>query len=272
VNFISSRWVVATFVGTALGLASLAPAAAATPATTTILYTPIPLTHCPTCPLSSNYVNPPSGSVTLGGVPFSLTAADWIAPGGSDSYTMATSTPTAVYLLINTANGWTSFAGQTLGRVRLTFSDGTTRDTALIVGANVREWAQTSGSVNTLTDPNAKNVWTGTNVNTGGAGVIDMLTIPVAATTAQLTGVTVTDTATSTLYYMIEGLTVAYDPVVPTPTKQPKGEFSGDKDEHETTGQSESHDGHADTHDGQTTTSHDGHEGNNGHEHDGHEN
>jgi hypothetical protein len=266
-----ARWIGAPLVGLALGLGSVAPAAAAAPATSTIVYTPIPLTHCPTCPLTSNYVNPQQGSVTLGGVPFTLTTADWIAPGGSDTYTMAVATPSAVHLLLSTANSSPAFAGKNVGRVRLTFSDGTTRDTALIVGANVREWAQTSGSVNSLTDPNAKNVWIGTNVNTGGAGVIDMLTIPVTATTAQLTGVTVTDTAASTIYYMIQGLTVADDPVPPKPTKQPKGESGGDKDEHNATGQSEGQNGPGDTHDEQTTTSHDGPEGHERHTHDGRE-
>jgi hypothetical protein len=217
------RWVVGTFFGVALGLASVAPAAAlaATPA-------PAPATVYATVALSQAtwarsyfYVNPPASLTTVGGVPFTLGNAYWLRYGDAPaSLSVNVNKPKTVYLLLNTS--WTdaAFAGQTVGTVHLTFSDGTSRDTALVVGANMREWEfGAPGVVSTLTSTATVSVWQGMGqAAVGGAtATMDMLTIPAApaASTALLTGVTVSITNSSHMGIVFQGLTVLDDPIVP---------------------------------------------------------
>jgi hypothetical protein len=268
VNFISSRWVIGTFVGTALGLASVAPAAAAAkPAPAPIIVNATVALPQATQDRSTLYASPTTSLTTTGGVPFSLGKAYHLYYGTapSASLTVNFDKPQAVYLLLNTS--WTdaSFAGQTVGTVHLTFSDGTFRDTALVVGANIREFLTSAiWTVNTLSSPATVSVWQGPFVQGGAAATMDMLTIPVTST-ARLTGVTVSDTNNSHMSIIFQGLTVAYDPVAPKPTKEGTGTHSGGTEQHETAGH---HDGHE--HQGDTEKTHDGHEPD-GHEPDGHE-
>jgi hypothetical protein len=262
VNFISSRWVIGTFVGTALGLATVAPAAAAAkPAPAPIIVNATVALPLATQDRSTLYASPTTSLTTTGGVPFSLGKAYHLYYGTapSASLTVNFDKPQAVYLLLNTS--WTdaNFAGQTVGTVHLTFSDGTFRDTALVVGANIREFLiSATWTANTLSSPATVSVWQGPFAQGGGAATMDMLTIPVTST-ARLTGVTVSDTNNSHMSIIFQGLTVAYDPVPPTPTKKGKGTHSGGTEKHEA----------GDQHDGHSVS--DANKSSQGHERDGHD-
>jgi hypothetical protein len=195
------------------------------------------------------YVNPPASLKTAGGVPFTLGNAYWLRYGDAPaSLTLNINKPKTVYLLLNTS--WTdaAFAGQTVGTVHLTFSDGTSRDTALVVGANIREWENGApGVVSTLTSTATVSVWQGMGqAAVGGAtATMDMLAIPAAPalSTAWLTGVTVSITNSSHMGIVFQGLTVLDDPIIPTPKPGSDGEG-----EHQSGDQ---HDNHADSHDNQ---------------------
>jgi hypothetical protein len=203
----------------------MAPAAAQTaqpaPAPTTA-YAPVALTQA-TVARTTFYVTPPASLLTLGGVPFTLGNAYWLRYGDQPATaTMNYDKPLAVYLLLNTS--WTdaAFAGQTVGTVHLTYSDGTSRDTALVVGANIREWEYgISWTANTLSSSSTVPVWQGQGQAAvgGGMGTIDMLTVSAISTspTAHLTGVTVSDTNSNHMGIVFQGLTVLYDPVIPRP-------------------------------------------------------
>jgi hypothetical protein len=272
VNTLRVRVIAGLLLGTALGLGSVTMAMAGA----TLLKAPVVTTAYQSVALSQAtvarttfYVAPPASLTTAGGVPFTLGNAYWMHFGDpAATLTMNVATPQAVYLLVNTS--WTdaAFAGQTVGTVRLTFSDGTFRDTALVVGSNVREWEYgVSWTANTLSNPSTTaSVWQGqAQASQGGAAAtIDMLTIP-AISQAHLTGVTVTDSNNGHLGIVFQGLTVAYDPTLP---KRHKGK----DDEHETSGHQDGQsENRTDTHDGQGSPSQERPQGNSGHQHDGHE-
>ncbi len=215
-NFLAARWVVGAFAGGALGLASMAPAAAQTaqpaPAPTSA-YTTISLSAVVSRPLSDLYVAPPTGTQMLGGMPFDTGSFALIGPGQTAAVT--TSIPGAVnlHLLLNSYNTISRYAGQTLGTVRLTFSDGSVQDTTLVVGTNIREWRVGAGSwvVGTVTSQASTRVWDGVAHLDGGEAVIDMLTVPVQPVRGSLTGVQVSNSAAGTLLRAVfSGLTVEH--------------------------------------------------------------
>ena len=151
----------------------------------------------PNLPLTSPYVNPPAGIVSLGGHSFDLTSGSLIRLFGGQSASISGSYPNAkaTYLLINSFDTWTTqYAGQPIGRVVLTFSDGTTQTITLTAGSNVREWRPGTDTVNTATDPNLANVWNGQAQAAAGGGpaIIDMLTINAPTQYRTLTNITIT--------------------------------------------------------------------------------
>ncbi len=203
---------------TPLVAASVLANAGAVPQGTTA-YAPIALGSQATWPTANTYLNPPSGSVILGGIPFSVGNMAILHLGQQVSVTASAHKPLAVYLLLNSANSLVQYTGQSLGRAHLTFSDGTALDTQLVLGTNIREWRLGGGAgfVTTVTSPANTNAWTGTATPAAGGGtaVIDMLTITIPATTATLTGVTVSNAAPSAvLQVLLTGITVAYDPLL----------------------------------------------------------
>jgi hypothetical protein len=216
VNVVAARWVVGAFAGVALGLASVAPAAAQTaqpaPAPTTA-YMTVSLGTIAGRPLTDLYIAPPTGKQTLAGMPFDTGSFALLAPG--DSATVTTAVPAAVniHLLVNSYNTLSQYAGQSLGTVRLSFSDGSVQETTLVVGANVREWRVGAGSwvVGTVTSQASTRVWDGVAHLDGGEAVIDMLTVPVQPVRGLLTGVSVSTTAAGTpLRTVFSGLTVEH--------------------------------------------------------------
>ncbi len=197
-------------LATAAVLSGYAAAPAAQPTTG---FATISLSAVANQPLSTLYVAPPTGTQMLGGTPFSTGSYALLAPGQSAG--VATKIPAVVnvHLLLNSYNTLYYYAGQTLGTVRLTFSDGSVQQTTVVVGTNVREWRVGAGSwvVGTVTSPSNQPVWNGMAHLDGGAAVIDRLTIPVQPVRAYLTGVQVSNSAAGTLLRTVfSGVTVEH--------------------------------------------------------------
>jgi hypothetical protein len=171
-----------------------------------------------TVPLSSLYVSAPTGSASLGGHTFNLSGGNLIplANGQSATFTGSWLNASSAYLLLNSANTYLWYDQTVVGTVVVTFSDGTTQSTDLMVGGNIREWRTGAGfAVTTLTDPATSNVWSGSALD-GTSAVIDMLSIALPGTKT-VTGVTVSNTnGFGALQINLSGLTI--DPANPTPT------------------------------------------------------
>ena len=193
---------------------------------------PVALGAQATALLTASYTTVPTGLATLGGHTFDMTSGKMLQMknGGSASFAGSFQKPTAVHLLLNSANTNSMYTGSPVGTVVLTFSDATTQSATLTVGSNLREWfIGAFGVVNTVTDitPNASTpyvtqaVWTTTVVGGTGAAVLDMLTVPVLAanTSKTLTGVQLNDTNPfGSLQIDLSGLTVEFTPPAPQPT------------------------------------------------------
>jgi hypothetical protein len=132
---------------------------------------------------------------------------------------LSIASPTAVYLLINAANTPLATAGSPAGSVTLTFADGTTSTTALVLGTNVREWKiGAPATVNTVTSSANIPWWTGPSSDQV-ASTIDMLTISLPSGAPGLVSVTVTNSAPR-ISLLVTGLTVV-DPAAPIVTPPP---------------------------------------------------
>jgi hypothetical protein len=181
----------------------------------------VPLGAQATIPLSSMYAGAPSGITTLGGHSFDLSGGNLIQLGNGQSVTFNGTwlNATSAYLLLNTANTYLWYDQSVVGNVTITFSDGTTQSTDLIVGSNIREWRIGAGFTdNTITDPATAQVWSGTAVD-GTPATIDMLTITLPGTKTA-TSATLNDTnGFGALNINLAGLTI--DPQNPTPAPQP---------------------------------------------------
>ena len=189
---------------------------------------PVPLGTTATVALSTWYITPPSGQALLGGHTFDLTSGNLIllANGQSVSFTGSFAGVKGAYLLVNSSNTYSYYAGSAVGQVVLTFSDGTSLSTDLIEGTNIREWRTAAGgTVSTVTaGAGSTQVWTGTAQPGmgGGAAVIDMLSIPVATAGKTLTTVTLNDTNSfGALHIQLAGLTVDWTAPTPPPTPTP---------------------------------------------------
>ncbi|PKO20938.1 MAG: hypothetical protein CVU38_17440, partial [Chloroflexi bacterium HGW-Chloroflexi-1] len=136
---------------------------------------------------TDGYVDPPVGDVVLSGVHFSLGQGGSVTtqaaplPGNPQSVSLSVDAqgPEVVYLLLTGGDLFSRFAGQTVGRVRLVFSDGKVHAVDLVAGQNLREWKHSGDVVSRATGPELTEVWRGTNRDDAGAAVIDMLSIAV---------------------------------------------------------------------------------------------
>jgi len=204
----------APLVGAALGFGSIVSASAGSTPVATTSSAQVALSQASVA-RSYFYQHPSTSLTTSGNVPFTLGNAYWMHFGDAPaSLSLDYAQPQAVYLLINTS--WTDagFAGQTVGNVHLSFNDGSSQNTALVVGANIREWEYgVNWTANTLSSSTAASVWQDqAQLAVGGAAAtMDMLTIPVSSA-AHLTGVTVSDTNNSHMGILVQGLTVQYNP------------------------------------------------------------
>ncbi len=194
---------------------------------------PVALGTLATYPLSSAYATVPTGQATLGGHTFDMTSGNMVklATNASASFAGSYQNPTAVHLLLNSANTYSWYDGTPVGTVVLTFSDGTTQTATLTVGSNLREWSLGGfGVVNSVTDvtpstttPYSTQVWTTTVLGGTGAAVLDMLTVPVTNANTTLTSVQVTNNNPfgGALSIDLSGLTVELG-AAPVPTPQPQ--------------------------------------------------
>jgi hypothetical protein len=186
---------------------------------------PVALGAQATLPLANNYQNPPSGTVLLGTVTFSVGNAIDLGNGQQAAFAMSYQNPSAVHLLINTGNTSMFWDGTPVGHITLSYSDGTTQTVSLIPGTNVREWqVGAAGTDNTVADPSNTQVWSGLATD-GNAAVIDMLTLtPSASPAPTLTGVSVSnDNTFGALAIQLAGLTVSYTPVATDPKPRRPG-------------------------------------------------
>jgi hypothetical protein len=177
-----------------------------------------------TLALSSYYANPPIGTTTLNGVPFTTGSSVQLGNGASASYALSYQNPSKVYLLLNTSNtSMVLYDGSQVGTVTLTFANGASQSVNLVAGSNIREWAfGTDWTVDSLTDSSASNWWTGTRADDPSiAAGLDMLTVTVSSanSTSSLTGVSLTNTNDwGNLNVLLAGLTIAYNPPAPKTT------------------------------------------------------
>ncbi|MCX7669086.1 MAG: hypothetical protein N2439_03315, partial [Anaerolineae bacterium] len=182
---------------------------------------------------TDGYVNPPLGDVVLGGVRFSLgqggSVTTQAAPLPNNPQNIAlpvdAQAPQTVYLLITGGDLFSRFAGQTVGRVRLVFSDGKAHAVDLVAGQNLREWKHSAGVIDSLTSPALTEVWRGANRFDASAAVIDMLSLPVPAglQSGRLVGVEVIDLSTETVGDLDPALNLIGVSIAlrPTPTATP---------------------------------------------------
>ena len=194
---------------------------------------PVALGTLATYPLSSAYATVPTGQATLGGHTFDMTSGNMVklATNASASFAGSYQNPTAVHLLLNSANTYSWYDGTPVGTVVLTFSDGTTQTATLTVGSNLREWSLGGfGVVNSVTDvtpstttPYSSQVWTTTVLGGTGTAVLDMLTVPVVTANTTLTSVQVTNNNPfgGALSIDLSGLTIELG-AAPVPTPQPQ--------------------------------------------------
>jgi hypothetical protein len=206
----------ATKAGKALILASTMTIAINAAVSASTASAAVPLGSQATLSLSSLYLNAPSGAVTFNTLPFQVGSAWQLGFGQSATAPASFAKPLSVAVLVNTSNTYYWYQGDTAGQVVLTFSDGSTQTTNLVVGSNVRDWDTGAGfAVNTVTDTASTPAWTGSTTS-GDSAVIDMLTIPVATTTANLVSVTVTNAnSCCDPFILVDGISVTYDPATP---------------------------------------------------------
>ena len=146
--------------------------------------------------LRDSYINPPSGTVTLGGAQFLLKpdsiifdtnkAAHYYLPRRDGGKEVEFPLPgpvngiKAVHFLINSGNSQTIYAQDTIGKIRLIFKDAPPIVVPLVLGENIREWCPgNSGEfVRETTSPSLLNAWLGMS-KSGAIAVIDCLRVPV---------------------------------------------------------------------------------------------
>ncbi|MDQ6711439.1 MAG: hypothetical protein M3Z11_12920, partial [Candidatus Dormibacteraeota bacterium] len=132
------------------GSLSLSATPTTPPAPAAPSYVKVDLGAAATYPLAGTYVNPPTGAVTFGTVPFTMANIALLTSGTKLDLPATVSRPASVSLLVNSAYGYASLKGQSVGRVHLTFSDGSAQDTDLVAGSLVREWWLGNGYLTTL--------------------------------------------------------------------------------------------------------------------------
>jgi len=117
------------------------------------------------------FVDLPSGNTEFDSIPFYvrdydpafIVTADGL-PGGPSNVVLPVSitSPTAIHLLINGGSMYNYLMGVQVGYLRFVGSSGLV-DVPLVGGVNIREWSPAYPSlvINTLSDPKAREVWSG---------------------------------------------------------------------------------------------------------------
>jgi hypothetical protein len=206
---------------------SLAPTDTASPSdtaepTATITTSPEPILVYQPVPMdaytngSSDFLSPPVGSVTLGGVPFQLSDRlfkSQAAPSPNSGYparvtiSANVSQATRAHLLLTTGDGFNQFSGRTIGRVVAYCSGAPLPIADLQLGRDVREWHVADNVVSSAS--RAREVWSGAIRDAPAySGHIDMLSLdlPDACQSGALTALEVIDSSAETVGSLDPGL------------------------------------------------------------------
>jgi serine/threonine-protein kinase len=192
--------------------------------------TPAPVLRYQPVPLggvangTQGFVSPPTGSVTLGGIPFQLSERIFQSQAEPSPYngypvraslSVNVSQASRLHLLLTTGNGFNGFSGQAIGRVLVTCDGDVTVLQELVLGQHVREWHGQPNVVSAA--PGARQVWTGQIAGTSVDGQIDMLSLdlPDACRTGTLEAIDVVDSSAETVGSLdpalnLTGATVEY--------------------------------------------------------------
>lgn len=158
---------------------------------------------------SLDFTSPPTGNVTLGGVPFQLSESVFksqASPSPNSGYptsvllSVDVSQAYRVHLLLNAGNGLNQFNGKTIGQVVAYCNGDSIPVTDLQLGQEVREWHVANNVVSTAS--RAHQVWSGALADFPDlTGHIDMLSLdlPGACQDGRLTAVEVIDSSASTV-------------------------------------------------------------------------
>ncbi len=216
--------------------ATPAPTTQPPPTATAERFVAVSLSAIANAAITDGYVNSPLGDVTFSGVRFSLGKGQSVTtqarplPDNPRSISLQVDVlaPEAVYLLITGGDVFNRFAGQTIGRVRLVFSDGNTHAVDLVAGQNLREWKQSGDVIGRAASPQLTEVWRGANRFDASPAVIDMLKIavPPELQSGRLVRVEVIDLSAETVGDLdpalnVLGVSVALKPA-PTATPTPQ--------------------------------------------------
>ena len=174
----------------------------------TVVYQPIPLESIANGSVLEDYEAPPTGDVTLGGVPFRLTERLFKSQASSapnDGYptrarlSMDLRQAQRVHLLLTTGNGFNEFNGQVVAQVVAECGGSAVPVADLALGREVREWHVAGNVVSTA--PRAQQVWSGPIKGFPDLlGHYDMLSLdlPEECRTGTLTALEVLDTSADT--------------------------------------------------------------------------
>jgi len=198
----SSPYVIALALGFAVALILLTRSLQATfrsPKRPRFEVVPLSVGGVTNANLMARYLDPPQGEVVLGGVEFLVGSAisdsenvRFIEADGHTETKLKLPKPAhrvkSVHLLINASGGWrihressTVLEWTQIGKTRLNFGDGSSQDTELVLGDNIREWAignSPGNLVGRVADPLCRVVWKGKAIS-GKFAVIDKLEIPI---------------------------------------------------------------------------------------------
>jgi hypothetical protein len=210
-----------------------------------VTYYPVPLGTIANA--SSGFELPPTGSITLGGIPFYLTreiftsqASSFPHSGYPTSAVLSVDVPRVVrvHLLLNTGNGFREFDGKVIGQVVARCSGVTIPVADLQLGQDVREWHSAHNVVSIA--PRARQVWSGPLAGSPDLiGQIDMLSLdlPTTCQSGRLTALEIVDSSVSTVGSLdpalnLAGVTVEYISTEPQLTSTPicaavTGPFAG---------------------------------------------
>ena len=188
---------------------AVSPTSAASPTATPTAatsYQPVPLGSVANA--TQGFVAPPSGNVTLGGVPFSVSERVFQSQAEAASHSgyptrarlnMSLSSARRVRLLLTTGNGFNAYAGQNVGDVVAYCSGSSIILTQLRLGQEIREWHGEPNVVSTAT--RSREVWRGEIAGAGVMGHIDLLSLdlPDQCYDGTLEGIEVVDRSAETI-------------------------------------------------------------------------
>ncbi len=180
-------------------------------------------------PIGAHYQGPPTGQVTLGGIPFFIppegnnvfeTSVEGLGVDWPTSATIGTdiSNPLNAYMLITGTAVSKIYDGQMIGCFTFHFASGNSTTFDLIAGDTIRDWVYHDSLVMTTSNPNVSTVWNGLNTTFPYyPAVLNMLVISLSPNDV-LTGIDIIDTSGSTTGNIspglfLSGITIETNPV-----------------------------------------------------------